>query len=61
MRQIFYTEIYSSLSIIESCSWTVTEVFLPTLTLFHGISYEAADNIVASPNRSLYRRYTTGI
>lgn len=60
-RILKYVVWHGSLTIIESCIWTVTEVFLPTLTLFHGTSYEAADNIVASPNRGLYRGYNTGI
>ena len=52
---------HGSLIIIESAIWTVIEVFLPTLTLFHGTSNDAAESIVACPNRGSYRGRDVGI
>jgi hypothetical protein len=42
-RIIKYVVWHGSLTIIESAIWTVIEVFLPTLTLFHGTSNSVAD------------------
>ena len=60
-RIIKYVIWHGSLTIIESVIWTVVEIFLPTLTLFHGTSNNAADAIVASPNRGSYRGRDVGI
>ena len=60
-RIIKYVVWHGSLIIIESAIWTVIEVFLPTLTLFHGTSNDAAESIVACPNRGSYRGRDVGI
>lgn len=60
-RIIKYVIWHGALTIIESMIWTVIEVFLPTLTLFHGTSNDAAESIVACPNRGSYRGRDVGI
>ena len=60
-RIIKYVVWHGSLTIIESVIWTVIEVFLPTLTLFHGTSNNATESIVACPNRGSYRGRDVGI
>lgn len=60
-RILKYVAWHGSLTVIESAVWTVVETFLPTLTLFHGTSNEAAEAIVASPNRGSYKGRGIGI
>lgn len=60
-RVVKYLLWHGSLTIIESVIWTLGDVLLPALTLFHGTSSEAADCIVASPDRGKWRGQNTGI
>lgn len=60
-RIIKYPLWHGSLTIIESSIWTIIDIFLPALTLFHGTSQEAADCIVASPGRGRWRYGHIGI
>lgn len=39
------------LSVIESLFWTVVDIFVPALTLYHGTNYNASEKITASPDR----------
>lgn len=50
-RLLKYPVWHGSLTIVESLAYTLAETFLPTLTLFHGTSEEAAEIIVSSPDR----------
>lgn len=61
LRIVKYPLWHGSLTIIESVIWTVTDIFLPALTLYHGTSPEAADSIVASPERGGWRGGDVGI
>lgn len=49
------------LTIIESIIWTIVDIFLPALTLYHGTSPNAAESIVSSPERIGSFSSTTGI
>ena len=55
-RLLKYPLWHGILTLVESLAYTVAETFLPTLTLFHGTSEEAAEMIVSSPNRSIGTR-----
>lgn len=60
-RIIKYPLWHGALTMIESLFWTAVDIFLPTLTLFHGTTTAAADCIVASPGRGKYRYGDVGI
>lgn len=55
-RLLKYPVWHGALTIVESLACTVAETFLPTLTLFHGTSEEAAEVIVSSPDRHVDNR-----
>ncbi len=62
VRIIKYPLWHGSLTILESLIWTVADTILPALTVFHGTSADAADNIVASPGRIRWRgKYNVGM
>lgn len=51
-RIIKYPLFHGALTIIESIIWTVVDVFIPAVTLYHGTDLTAGDAILCSPNRN---------
>lgn len=60
-RILKYVVWHGTLTVVESLIWTVVDVFLPALTLYHGTSPSAANSIVSSPERAGYMGYDVGI
>lgn len=50
-RIIKYPIWHGSLTLIESCIWTVIDTFVPALTAYHGTSLAAAEGICQGPGR----------
>ena len=51
-RFVVYICWHWTLTIIESIIWTLVDTVYPALTLYHGTTREAAENIVADPSRN---------
>jgi hypothetical protein len=60
-RIIKYPLWHGSLTLIESCIWTVVDTFIPALTLFHGTDCSAAESITQGPGRVCSRDRYSGI
>ena len=52
VRLIEYPIYHGSLAIIEGCIWTVIDIFIPTITMYHGTDLESAQAIVGSRKRN---------
>lgn len=50
-RFIKYVIWHGSLTIIESCIWTIIDTFVPALTAYHGTTCAAAEGICQGPGR----------
>jgi len=48
-----YLLLHGTLTLIESVVWTVIDTFIPAVTLYHGTSRTATDNMLCEPKRSL--------
>ena len=57
----FVNIIHGSLTVIESAIWTAIDTIVPSLTLWHGTSPEAAVSITQSPSRTSASNWKTGI
>ena len=60
-RIIKYPLWHGSLTLIESCVWTVIDTFVPALTLFHGTDYDASVSITQGPGRVGKRQWHSGV
>lgn len=52
MRFIKYPLYHGTLVIVESIIWTIIDIFIPALTLYHGTDMTAGESIVHCPDRS---------
>ena len=52
-RLIKYPIFHGSLVIIESVVWTIIDIFIPTITLYHGTDLNAAKAITGSAKRNI--------
>jgi len=52
---------HGSLTLVESGIWTVIDTFVPSLTLFHGTSPEAAESITQGPGRVCSKDWYSGV
>ena len=61
-RLIKYPIFHGSLVIIESVVWTIVDIFIPTITLYHGTDLNAAMAITGSAKRniSLWNNWMAG-
>lgn len=61
-RLIKYPLFHGILVIIEGFIWTVNDIFIPTITMYHGTNLEAAQSIVGSSkrNKSLWSNWLAG-
>ena len=61
-RLIKYPIFHGSLVIIESVVWTIIDIFIPTITLYHGTDLNAAMAITGSAKRniSLWNNWMAG-
>lgn len=61
-RLIKYPIFHGSLVIIESVVWTIVDIFIPTITLYHGTDLNAAKAITGSAKRniSLWNNWMAG-
>ena len=61
-RLIKYPIFHGSLVIIESVVWTIVDIFIPTITLYHGTDLNAAKAITGSAKRniSLWNNWLSG-
>ena len=58
-RVLKYPLWHGSLTLVESCVWTVVDTFVPALTLFHGTDRAASESITQSRGRvGNHSRYT---
>ena len=60
-RIIKYPLWHGTITLIESCIWTVIDTFLPALTLFHGTDCSAAECITQGPGRVYSRKWFSGV
>ncbi len=60
-RILKYMIIHAGLTLIESCFWTVVDTFIPTLTLYHGTTPEAAESITQGPGRVCSKGWYSGV
>lgn len=61
IRILKYPVYHGSLTVIESIIWTVADCIFPALTLYHGTDPEAAENIVAHPDRGGWHGTNSGL
>ena len=62
VRLVKYPIFHGSLVLIEGAIWTVIDIFIPTITMYHGTNLDAAQTIVGSSNRntSLWGNWLAG-
>ena len=62
VRLVRYPLFHGSLVLIEGMIWTVIDIFIPTITMYHGTNLQAAQSIVGSSerNRSLWNNWLAG-
>ena len=61
IRLIKYPIFHGSLVLIEAAIWTVIDLFIPTITMYHGTDLTAANAIVGNDwNSAYYKRWTDG-
>ena len=60
-RVLKYVVWHGTLTVTESLIWTVVDIFIPALTLYHGTTPEAANAIVSSPDRGACYGFDVGI
>lgn len=62
LRIMKYPIFHGSLVIIESFIWTIIDIFIPTVTMYHGTNLKAAQSIVGCSNRnkSLWSNWLAG-
>lgn len=62
IRIIKYPLFHGSLVLIEGCIWTIIDIFIPTITMYHGTNLNAAKSILGSSNRnkSLWNNWLAG-
>lgn len=58
-RLIKYPIFHGAVAIIEGIIWTIIDVFVPAITLYHGTDLTAAQAIVCCPNRNRHLRYSS--
>ena len=56
IRIVKYLLYHGSLTLIESIVWTVVDTIFPAVTLYHGTSETAADNMLCEPKRNTLRQ-----
>lgn len=54
VRLAKYPVFHGSLVIIESVVWTIADIFIPTVTMYHGTDLTAAQAITGSSKRNAY-------
>ena len=59
-RVVYYTLWHFVLLVLESMIWTVIDIFIPTLTFYHGTTVNACDIITRDPNRNNYLKNNSG-
>lgn len=52
IRLVRYPLFHGSLALIEGAVWTVIDIFIPTITMYHGTNLEAANAILGSSSRN---------
>ena len=61
IRLIKYPIFHGSLVLIEAAVWTVIDIFIPTITMYHGTDLTAAQAIVGNDwNKAYSRKWTDG-
>ena len=62
IRIVRYPVFHGTLVVIEGVIWTVVDVFIPTITMYHGTNLEAANAIVgcSSRNTNLWNNWLAG-
>ena len=58
---IVHCSFHGTLTLIESCIWTVIDTFVPALTLYHGTDYAASVCITQGPGRVGKRQWLSGV
>ena len=53
-RIIKYPIFHGAIAIIEGFIWTVVDIFIPAITMYHGTDLPAAQDIVCCPTRNAY-------
>lgn len=59
IRFIKYPVFHGSVLLIEGVIWTIVDIFIPAITLYHGTDLLAAQAIVCSPQRNTYLKRTS--
>lgn len=55
-RMVYYPIYHGAVSLLEGIIWTIIDIFIPAITLYHGTDLTAAQSIVCSPKRNSYRK-----
>ena len=58
-RLLKYPIFHGAIAVIEGFIWTVIDVFIPAVTLYHGTDLTAAQAIVCCPSRNRHLRYSS--
>ena len=58
-RLLKYPIFHGAIAVIEGIIWTVIDVFIPAITLYHGTDLTAAQAIVCCPSRNRHLRYSS--
>lgn len=52
IRLVKYPVFHGTLVLIEGMIWTIIDIFIPTITMYHGTNLEAANTILGSSSRN---------
>ena len=58
-RLLKYPIFHGAIAVIEGFIWTVIDILIPAVTLYHGTDLTAAQAIVCCPNRNRHLRYSS--
>jgi len=59
-RIVKYPVFHGALALLEGAIWTVVDIFVPAVTLYHGTDLEAGQNIAGSKSRNEDLRWLMG-
>lgn len=62
VRLVRYPVFHGTLALIEGAVWTVIDIIIPTITMYHGTNIEAANAILGSSkrNQNLWNQWLSG-
>lgn len=58
-RIVVYPVYHGGVLLVEGIIWTIVDIFIPAITMYHGSDLTAAQAIVSCPNRNTYLKNTS--